>query len=185
MDKFLPRKRAIIETIADLLTPYSLSIGSPSTSGDGNHAPSSGDFEVVAPGRTLIVGTLQHVAAHATGRLIIEDNARPPAFQVDSGCDACRAPDGEFRPSATKPGGNHASRLGKLDAKHASYPAGIQFKEIQTAQLGSDLRPATPDHDLPGTAALNEVTFKGATLKNVSFAPPFSLSKKYYSHQDH
>jgi hypothetical protein len=26
---------------------------------------------------------------------------------------------------------------------------------------------------------------KGATLKNVSFAPPFSLSKKYYSHQDH
>jgi hypothetical protein len=36
-----------------------------------------------------------------------------------------------------------------------------------------------------GTAALNEVTFKGATLKNVSFAPPFSLSKKYYSHQDH
>ena len=29
-------------------------------------------------------------------------------------------------------------------------------------------------------AALNEVTFKGATLKNVSFAPAFSLTKKYY-----
>jgi uncharacterized protein YjbI with pentapeptide repeats len=31
-----------------------------------------------------------------------------------------------------------------------------------------------------GTAALNEVAFKGATLRNVSFAPPFSLTKKYY-----
>jgi len=31
-----------------------------------------------------------------------------------------------------------------------------------------------------GTAALNEVAFMGATLKNVSFAPPFSLTKKYY-----
>ncbi|MGA2478380.1 MAG: pentapeptide repeat-containing protein [Spirochaetia bacterium] len=31
-----------------------------------------------------------------------------------------------------------------------------------------------------GTAALNEVTFKGATLKNVSFTPPWSLTKKYY-----
>jgi len=32
-----------------------------------------------------------------------------------------------------------------------------------------------------GKAALNEVTFKGATLKNVSFTPPFSLTKKYYN----
>lgn len=32
-----------------------------------------------------------------------------------------------------------------------------------------------------GKAALNEVTFKDATLKNVSFTPPFSLSKKYYN----
>ena len=32
-----------------------------------------------------------------------------------------------------------------------------------------------------GEAALNEVTFKGATLKNVSFTPPFSLTKKYYN----
>lgn len=31
-----------------------------------------------------------------------------------------------------------------------------------------------------GKAALNKVTFKGATLKNVSFAPPFSLTNKYY-----
>jgi uncharacterized protein YjbI with pentapeptide repeats len=31
-----------------------------------------------------------------------------------------------------------------------------------------------------GEAALNEVTFKGATLNNVSFTPPFSLTKKYY-----
>jgi uncharacterized protein YjbI with pentapeptide repeats len=31
-----------------------------------------------------------------------------------------------------------------------------------------------------GEAALNEVTFRGATLKNVSFTPPWSLSKKYY-----
>lgn len=30
------------------------------------------------------------------------------------------------------------------------------------------------------SAALNEVTFKGATLKNVSFTPPFSLTNKYY-----
>ena len=30
-------------------------------------------------------------------------------------------------------------------------------------------------------AGLNEVSFKGATLKNVSFTPPFSLSKKYYN----
>jgi uncharacterized protein YjbI with pentapeptide repeats len=32
-----------------------------------------------------------------------------------------------------------------------------------------------------GDAALNEITFKGAILKNVSFAPPFSLTKKYYN----
>ena len=32
-----------------------------------------------------------------------------------------------------------------------------------------------------GEAALNEVTFKGAILKNVSFTPPFSLTKKYYN----
>ncbi len=34
-----------------------------------------------------------------------------------------------------------------------------------------------------GEAMLNEVTFKGATLKNVSFTPPFSLIKtrKYYN----
>jgi uncharacterized protein YjbI with pentapeptide repeats len=32
-----------------------------------------------------------------------------------------------------------------------------------------------------GEAALNEVTFKGATLKNVSFAPPWSLTRKYYN----
>jgi uncharacterized protein YjbI with pentapeptide repeats len=32
-----------------------------------------------------------------------------------------------------------------------------------------------------GEAALNEVTFNGATLKNVSFTPPFSLSKKYHN----
>jgi len=31
-----------------------------------------------------------------------------------------------------------------------------------------------------GEAALNEVTFKGSTLKNVSFTPPFSLTKTYY-----
>jgi uncharacterized protein YjbI with pentapeptide repeats len=31
-----------------------------------------------------------------------------------------------------------------------------------------------------GDAALNDVTFKSATLKNVSFTPPWSLSKKYY-----
>jgi uncharacterized protein YjbI with pentapeptide repeats len=36
-----------------------------------------------------------------------------------------------------------------------------------------------------GKAALNEVTFNGATLKNVCSTPPFSLSKKYFSHQDH
>jgi hypothetical protein len=32
---------------------------------------------------------------------------------------------------------------------------------------------------LSDKAALNEVTFKGVTLQNVSFTPPFSLSKKY------
>lgn len=32
-----------------------------------------------------------------------------------------------------------------------------------------------------GKASLKEVTFKGATLKNVSFTPPFSLSRKYYN----
>ncbi len=32
-----------------------------------------------------------------------------------------------------------------------------------------------------GEAAMNEVTFRGATLKNVSFTPPFSLTKKYYN----
>ncbi len=31
-----------------------------------------------------------------------------------------------------------------------------------------------------GEAALNEVTFRGAMLKNVSFTPPWSLTKKYY-----
>ena len=31
-----------------------------------------------------------------------------------------------------------------------------------------------------GAAALKDVTFKGATLKNVSFTPPWSLTKKYY-----
>jgi uncharacterized protein YjbI with pentapeptide repeats len=30
-------------------------------------------------------------------------------------------------------------------------------------------------------AGLNDVSFRGATLKNVSFTPPFSLSKKYYN----
>ena len=30
-------------------------------------------------------------------------------------------------------------------------------------------------------AGLNEVSFKGATLKNVSFTPPFSLTKHYYN----
>jgi uncharacterized protein YjbI with pentapeptide repeats len=30
-------------------------------------------------------------------------------------------------------------------------------------------------------AGLNDVSFKGATLKNVSFTPPFSLTKKYYN----
>ena len=32
-----------------------------------------------------------------------------------------------------------------------------------------------------GDSALNEVTFNGATLKNVSFTPPWSLTKKYYN----
>jgi uncharacterized protein YjbI with pentapeptide repeats len=32
-----------------------------------------------------------------------------------------------------------------------------------------------------GDAALNEISFKGAILKNVSFTPPFSLTKKYYN----
>ena len=32
-----------------------------------------------------------------------------------------------------------------------------------------------------GKAGLSEVSFKGATLKNVSFTPPFSLTKKYYN----
>ncbi len=32
-----------------------------------------------------------------------------------------------------------------------------------------------------GKAALNDVTFKGATFNHVSFTPPFSLSKKYYN----
>ncbi len=31
-----------------------------------------------------------------------------------------------------------------------------------------------------GEAALNDVTFRGATLKDVSFTPPWSLTKKYY-----
>ena len=30
-------------------------------------------------------------------------------------------------------------------------------------------------------AGLNDTSFKGATLKNVSFTPPFSLTKKYYN----
>jgi hypothetical protein len=32
-----------------------------------------------------------------------------------------------------------------------------------------------------GEASLNEVAFKGATLKNVSFTPPFSLTKTYFN----
>lgn len=31
-----------------------------------------------------------------------------------------------------------------------------------------------------GEAALKDVTFRGATLKNVSFTPPWSLTRKYY-----
>jgi uncharacterized protein YjbI with pentapeptide repeats len=31
-----------------------------------------------------------------------------------------------------------------------------------------------------GSAALQDVSFRGALLKNVSFTPPFSLTKKYY-----
>ena len=32
-----------------------------------------------------------------------------------------------------------------------------------------------------GEAALKDVTFRGATLKNASFTPPWSLTKKYYN----
>lgn len=32
-----------------------------------------------------------------------------------------------------------------------------------------------------GKAGLRDVSFKGATLKNTSFAPPFSLTRKYYN----
>jgi hypothetical protein len=186
MDKFLPRKRAIVETIADRLTPYSPNIGSPSTSGDGNHAPSSGDFDVVAPDCTFIVGSLQlHVAHRATARLIIEDNATTPAFQVDSGYGARRAPEGECGPTATKPDGDQASGLRELDAKHASCPLASSSRRsrLPSSVVTSDPLPRITI--CQGMAVLNEVTFKGATLKNVSFAPPLSLSKKYYSHQDH
>ncbi len=32
-----------------------------------------------------------------------------------------------------------------------------------------------------GEAALKEISLKGTTLKNVSFTPPFSLTKVYYN----
>src|SRR5262249_25875869 len=120
-----------------------LPIGSPSTNSDGNHAPTARDFEVVAPGSAFIVGALQPcIAAHATDGLTIEDSARSPAFQADSGSDARRTPDGEFGAAATKADGNFARGRGKLDAEHAPCPIGLQFKEIQIAQFGSHHRAA-------------------------------------------
>jgi uncharacterized protein YjbI with pentapeptide repeats len=56
---------------------------------------------------------------------------------------------------------------------------GVEFKQ-------SDLRGMCLDGQTFigvkfGEAALSEVTFKDATLKNVSFTPPWSLTKKYYN----
>lgn len=63
---------------------------------------------------------------------------------------------------------------------------GVKSTTELKADLLSDLRGLCLDGQTFigvkfGKAALNEVTFKGATLKNVSFTPPFSLSKKYYN----
>src|SRR5262245_6514852 len=122
-----------------------------SASRDGKPAATAGRFNVVAQGSAFIVGTLQpFIAAHPTDRLIIEENARTPAFHLDSGSDARRTPDGESGAAATKPDGNHARRLGEIDAEHAACPIGLQFKEIQTAQFGSHVRAAALEHDLPG-----------------------------------
>src|SRR6266571_4492217 len=65
---------------------------SESTGGDGDHAGGTGDFDVVARGRRFVARALQpHVVAHIAEGLTVEDKLGGPAFEVDSGGDACRA----------------------------------------------------------------------------------------------
>ena len=55
---------------------------------------------------------------------------------------------------------------------------GVDFKSSDLTGLCLDRQTFTGVKF--GEAALKDVTFRGATLKNVSFTPPWSLTKKYY-----
>jgi uncharacterized protein YjbI with pentapeptide repeats len=72
-------------------------------------------------------------------------------------------------------------KLTMSDLKEATFENCI----FSGVDFSSDLRGASFDgQTFIGVrfdkAGLNDVSFKGATLKNVSFTPPFSLTKKYY-----
>ena len=73
-------------------------------------------------------------------------------------------------------------KLNMLDLRETIFErcifSGVDFKFSDLRGLGLD--GLTFIGVKLGAAALNEVAFKGATLKNVSFTPPFSLTKKYY-----
>lgn len=73
-------------------------------------------------------------------------------------------------------------KLTMSDLKEASFENCI----FSGVDFSSDLRGVSFDGQTFigvrfNKAGLNEVSFKGATLKNVSFTPPFSLTKKYYN----
>jgi uncharacterized protein YjbI with pentapeptide repeats len=73
-------------------------------------------------------------------------------------------------------------KLNMSDLKEATFENCI----FSGVDFSSDLRGVSFDgQTFVGVkfdkAGLNDVSFKGATLKNVSFTPPWSLTKKYYN----
>jgi uncharacterized protein YjbI with pentapeptide repeats len=70
------------------------------------------------------------------------------------------------------------SDIRKMSFKNCTF-SGVDFKQCD--MRGMCLDGQTFIGVKLGDSALNDVSFNGATLKNVSFTPPFSLSKKYYN----
>lgn len=68
-----------------------------STGGDGDHAGTAGNIDVVTRGSRFVAGTLQpHVVAHIAEGLIIEDKHGSPTLEVSSGGDTRGAPHGDL-----------------------------------------------------------------------------------------
>src|SRR5581483_11882865 len=117
---------------------------------DSDHTDTAGNVDIVTPGAHFVVRGLQlDIVAHIAEGLVIEDECRGPALEVDASGNACWTVNGDLRSSSTDPYGNLANGRREFQANRAESSLNLQSGEIEPAQFGGDVRCSAFDDDSP------------------------------------